>query len=261
MTDKIIATESGHWYERDGTPRYELIGANGKLRNTTLRDAKKFGYLPSVTTIIKVLSAPGLEIWKRNNLLLAALTLPKGDDESLDDYADRVVRDAEEQASKARQLGTDIHAAIESAFADRFYDSAYFDHVAAAMSSCAKFAGDQCWESEKSFASDIGYAGKVDLHCTTGGGYVIDFKTTAFDDAAKLKTWDEHHMQLAAYRQGLGMPFARCAICYVSTTTGQAHVIEVTEDELSRGQAMFFAAFSVWKAKNRYSPIEWQEAA
>lgn len=33
--------EAGHWYSKEGEPKYTIIGANGKERNTTLRDAKK----------------------------------------------------------------------------------------------------------------------------------------------------------------------------------------------------------------------------
>ena len=36
-----FTSESGHWYTQEGEPMYTIIGANGKERNTTLRDAKK----------------------------------------------------------------------------------------------------------------------------------------------------------------------------------------------------------------------------
>ena len=45
-------SESGHWYTQEGEPMYTIIGANGKERNTTLRDAKNLGLVPSVTTIL-----------------------------------------------------------------------------------------------------------------------------------------------------------------------------------------------------------------
>ena len=40
MTDKHTS-ESGHWYTEEGEPKYTIIGANGKERNTTLADARK----------------------------------------------------------------------------------------------------------------------------------------------------------------------------------------------------------------------------
>ena len=64
-----VATEAGHWYKRDGATAYTIEGANGKVRNTTLRDARKHGLLPSVTTIMRVAASPALEKWKRLDLL------------------------------------------------------------------------------------------------------------------------------------------------------------------------------------------------
>ena len=72
----IRAAESTHWYAKDGTPVYEVPRASGEgMRNTTLRDARKMSLVPSVTTIINIAAKPGLEAWKLNQLLLAALTL------------------------------------------------------------------------------------------------------------------------------------------------------------------------------------------
>ena len=60
-TPTTFAAESGHWYQADGTPAYEIVGANGKMRPTTLRDARKLNLYPSVTTIIRLMDAPGLD--------------------------------------------------------------------------------------------------------------------------------------------------------------------------------------------------------
>ena len=73
--------ESTHWYTRAGNPMYTIIGKNGKERNTTLRDARTLDLVPSVTTILGVAAKPGLEKWKQEQVLLAALTLPRQDGE------------------------------------------------------------------------------------------------------------------------------------------------------------------------------------
>ena len=70
-----FTSESGHWYAQDGEPMYTIIGANGKERNTTLRDAKSLGLVPSVTTILGMIAKPSLENWKINHALNSALTL------------------------------------------------------------------------------------------------------------------------------------------------------------------------------------------
>ena len=74
MASKFTA-ESGHWYAQDGEPMYTIVGANGVERNTTLRDARKEGFVPSVTTIIGIAAKPSLENWKIDQALNSALTL------------------------------------------------------------------------------------------------------------------------------------------------------------------------------------------
>ena len=54
MEIKTYLKESGHWYTRSGEPMYTVKANNGQQRNTTLRDARKYDLVPSVTTIINV---------------------------------------------------------------------------------------------------------------------------------------------------------------------------------------------------------------
>ena len=56
--------ETGHWYDRAGKPCYQQTTAKGALRGTDLRDARKQGLVPSVTTVLSVLAKPALETWK-----------------------------------------------------------------------------------------------------------------------------------------------------------------------------------------------------
>ena len=63
---------SGHWYSKDGSPRYTIEGKTG-VRATTLRDARKHDLVPSVTTILNLLAKPGLDNWKQEQVLLSAL--------------------------------------------------------------------------------------------------------------------------------------------------------------------------------------------
>jgi hypothetical protein len=250
----IIHASEGltHWYDREGRPRYTIIGANGKERPTTLRDARKHGYCPSVTTIIKCASAPALERWKRDQMLQAALTLPRLDGEAEAAWISRVWTDSGETSRKAAERGTAIHAAIQGAYEG--YDppdsSEYVKHVDGARSAVNKWMA-QRWTSERAFAHPLGFGGKLDLSSSIA---VLDFKSKEFDEKADLKTWDEQHMQLAAYREGLGMPTARAAIVYVSVTTpGLSRLIEIPEEELKRGWKMFLHLLNYWKAKNKFS--------
>lgn len=198
----MAVKESTHWYDRDGLPHYKVIGANGKERNTTLRDARKLDLLPSVTSIIKTAAAPGLEQWKINQACLACLTLPKVPGESLDQFMKRAKQDAVEQAVQAAARGTEIHAAIESGFATGAVSTEY----AAALRELTKLFPDadpDGWVAEASFSVDV-FGGKVDLYQYDPHSrnlIVVDFKTKEFikDSDPKKLVYDEHGMQLAAY--------------------------------------------------------------
>jgi hypothetical protein len=110
--------------------------------------------------------------------------------------------------------------------------------------------GTPTWATEKSFAHELGFGGKVDLHSKDGDGMVVDFKTKEFKDPSKVDAYDDQLLQLAAYRVGLGIPKARCANVYVSVTDpGLVKVIEWSEEELQRGWAMFQALLTYWQAK------------
>lgn len=246
-----FATSSGHWYALDGTPYYTIVGKNGKERNTTLRDARAHNLVPSVTSILKVLASPGLEQWKQKQLLEAALTLPKIEGEGLDQYSQRVIADSQEQAAKARDKGTEIHGELEKYYRGEkvFY---YTQEVEAVAEAVKKEFGDQEWQAERSFACKLGYGGKIDLHSQY---VVIDFKTKEFDDPKQVKCYDEHYMQLSAYRYGLGVHDAVCANVFVSTTVPWlVHIVEHSIEESRRGFEMFRLALQLWQLQKDYFP-------
>ncbi len=252
MTEIITAkhtSERGHWYRKDGTPAYEIIGKNGLPRPTTLRDARKEGLLPSVTSIIRLAAAPGLDIWKQDQTILACLTMPKIHAESEADYVARIKSDAKEQARQAAERGTLIHAYVQEGFSSvpytklaeegrRYYESARDTLVA------------ECnlveWVCEQSFARD-GYGGKVDLHCPE---ILVDVKPTE-KDLDTVNTWDEQSQQCAAYRHGLWLNNARCAILYINVITAASRLMWVSEEELKQGFNCFMALLKYWHAKNQ----------
>ncbi len=88
MIIKSADSESGHWYAADGSPTYKIIGKNGKERNTTVRDARELGLKPSVTTILGIIGKPGLNTWLQQQVLLAALTLPRIAGETEENWLD-----------------------------------------------------------------------------------------------------------------------------------------------------------------------------
>lgn len=259
-----FAAESGHWYQPDGTPAYEIVGANGKLRSTTLRDARKLGLFPSVTTILRMAAAPGLtryfeeqerkatirlvverlfqmklDSYDSPELLIDILDVPEFHEKCHDLAGDR--------ASKARERGTEIHAAIEQRVRGELVDEALIPFADAALSAVTEWAGPQKWEAERSFCSpDWGFGGKLDL---SSKDFIADFKTTD-KELSGIKTWPDHRRQLAAYRVGL-QGHQRCAIVYVSSVKPEAVVLEIDAEELRRGWMEFMYLLLFWKQSNK----------
>lgn len=250
---KSFASDSGHWYSFDGTPAYTIIGKNGKERNTTLRDARDLKLAPSVTKILNAIAKPGLEKWKQANLLMASLTLPRIEGESLDDYAERCIADSKEQSKKAMDLGTSIHTSLELAYLGKSFDPAHSEIVMKVQEEIKKKWGNELWTAEKSFACKLGYGGKVDL---SGDEIVIDFKTTSKPcDTAKDLVYEEHIMQLAAYSMGLfGNHDAIQANVFISTTTGNVQIVEHSWHDSYKAWQMFEHILEFWKLKNGYDP-------
>jgi len=243
--------ESTHWYTREGLPMYTITGKNGKERPTTLRDARSLNLVPSVTTILNVIAKPGLELWKQRQLLLAALTLPREGDEPEDDYLERIMRDSREEGRAAADKGTQIHAAIQSHYEEKPYD--FSEHVWGCNTEIIKEFGKQWWIAERPFSHELGYGGKVDLHCTQENGIVLDIKTKEFTELDQVDAYDEHLMQLAAYRVGLGLPDAWCANVFVSRDVpGLVKIIHWSQEDLKRGFQMFSHLLNFWQERNQH---------
>ena len=258
------ASESGHWYDRDGNQVVEVPNAKGdKLIKTTLRQARILNLAPGVTTIIGCAAAPGLERWKIKQAILASLTLTRGDGETDEDWLRRIDTDSKEHAKAAAEEGTRIHAAIQSAIEGTDYDTVYKPHV----------------------------DGVFDLLDSLDGNWLLDFKGKDGDGVSILneRLYDNHHMQLAATRRacrdfgvdcdqwtpevacisqlGYGTKAdlirwnsddpseLRAGIVFVSRThPGATHIMESQPHQLGAGWGMFVALLRYWQAKNDYRP-------
>ena len=256
MKVSAYTSEAGHWYTRTGQPAYTIVGKNGKERNTTLRDARQLNLLPSVTTILNVAAKPGLERWKMQQVLLASLTLPMRDDEPEEAYLERIMDDSREQGRAAADIGTQIHAAIQQHYENQA-GYPYADYVAGVDAKITNEFGKHSWVSEQAFAHELGFGGKCDMFTKNADdpkvGIILDIKTKEFTETDKVDGYDEHVMQLAAYRVGLGISQARCANVFVSRNVpGLVAVKEWTEEEVQRGWMMFAKLLEFWQLKNNY---------
>jgi hypothetical protein len=272
-----------HWYLRDGRAFHEIAKKDGSgNRAVTLADARKVLALPSVTNVLGVLAKPGLDAWKIEQGIMAALTLPRQPDESLDAFARRVVTDMGEQVEKAADLGSAIHNACEVYALNK--------QVPTDPKLLSLFEPWRKWfdENVERIGSieqtyvhhEHGYAGRVDMVALLKGDSVtgpywavVDFKTQKVKRSAKgeakptfYETWP---LQLAAYRQAVLASGAKNVTALVSVVIdsaqpGPVHV-RVWEDADGKSEARnpksegyfdaFVAALGLWKYVKGYDPV------
>lgn len=249
-----ISNQSSHWYYPDGKPCYEVERADGQgKRPTTLRDARKLGLLPSVTTILQVLRKPALEAWLTEQACLAVLTAPKLPDEQLDAFVERVLHTEKQQdaeSQKARDLGTDIHNAIEQSLGGFPVEARLVPFVEPVVKKALEFGRPTATEK---IIVGSGYAGKTDLICETDTLItVLDFKT-----CKKLpkQSWDEHLLQLSAYAAGLGNTGSKLLITaniYITTAIPSEIAVFTHQGWQETFERGFKPLLQHWKWANNY---------
>ncbi len=259
MQDEIknpLASQDGHWYRRsDGAAVYEVpMTSKAGMRRTNLKDARKLDLVPSVTSILKVMAAPGLEIWKAQQLLQAALTLPKKQGESLDAYAERIVEDSKAQGIAAASRGKQLHTAIELFIAGTVTKE-WTEHLTKLYETMLHHGiGMKLGQPERSFAAQLNglwYGGKVDYHHAIPT--VIDFKSKEKIEPKKQLVYEEHAMQVAAYGYGLfGNLNFRGLNVFVGVDDCEIRVHEHPPEDLERGLDMFGDVLSFWHRKHRF---------
>jgi hypothetical protein len=232
---------------------YTIIGANGKERNTTLADARKHGFVPSVTGIIGVSSKPALEEWKIKEAIKSTMVLNIESDETIDEYVRRCREHSKLVGKKAADRGSEIHYEIEQGFVSGLESAPY----TAIIDWLDQNYPLETWIAEDSFCAKEGYGGKIDLYSESG--IFIDFKTK--DDLKgkdpKRLVYDEHGMQLSAYAQGCGFDKAERVSIFVDredTSLIACHVLD--EETHSKHRDMFNSLLNYWKLTKNYDPSE-----
>lgn len=211
-----------HWYSPEGilVTAVERADGNGD-RPPTVRDARKLGLLPSVTTILQVLEKPALTEWKVEQAILAALTLPGIDGESMDERMARIREDMKAQSERAMEFGNIIHNAIATyGTTGRVVLAEYPEYVEPVV----RWMDDEQVRGthEAAMATDD-YAGTIDFYGSTRmfRHVLIDFKTQATRPGKKIKVYDEWAYQLAAYRAMVGYDYDCVNVIISSTEPGR----------------------------------------
>lgn len=245
-----FTAESGHWYTRSGEPAYTYENAVGDRKKTTLRQAKKYDLVPSVTSILGIADKPALTHWKILQAIDATFTVRRSDYEDDESHLKAVLNESRRVGREAAWRGTEIHAMVEKGFRDGLKSPAY----TAVREVLDKLHPNAVWRAEDSFCSRLGYGGKVDL-CSLSG-VLVDFKTKdnlADKEVSKL-VYDEHGMQLSAYAEG--MRFHNPERISIFIDRDDPTIVKYyywDRDSHQRHLAMFKALLTYWQLAKNYT--------
>lgn len=124
--------------------------------------------------------------------------------------------------------------------------------------------GKSDWRSEDAVCHPLGFATKADLWTPNGCGWLFDFKGKKDADELTVKTYEDHHIQLAATREairhthGVDIPASNCRIIYFSRREqyGQfkAKVADACPAQIEQGWQMFQGLLQYHQAKTNHNP-------
>lgn len=278
--DDEMATEGGHWYLPDGSPFYTVPrasnskgGKKGEPRPVSLRFDRKVLYAkkagPSVTTVSKIIEKPALNAYHERNVFEATMVWCAGNDKPISevdfDAVFKIVKEKSREHGRKRAAGgTELHGAVEHYLLGGYaaVDRKWRDHIEAILGALEQYGLDiHDGRPEHSFFHPLGYGGKVDFHQTgisdtdiEHDGLVLDFKSKERIEDKKQLAYDEHAMQIAAYREGLRIPNARGINIFVGEEDREVRIHEWKQSDLQRGWKMFQLLFRFWQVKNNYYP-------
>lgn len=248
----------GHFYDRNGVARHTVPKANGDgMRDSHVGDARKNDWLPSVTTILSVIQKPSLERYKIRQAVLAALSLPRIENESSDDFVARIYRDADEHAKAARDKGTAVHDVYCRYFHGQFIaeESAHF------VNRIREYESEQIdkvyWSEKVLVAQD--YAGTADLFMKhkLHGNLICDFKGQDVRED-RPAFYKEFVWQIGAYVQAheyqTGAKLDGGAVIVFDRTTGKLYPWYYSRAEIEVGIKAFNACKTLWQIDREYVP-------
>jgi hypothetical protein len=258
-------SEGGHWY-MPGPPvqcAYEILGVNGKWRATHLGDARKFGWFPGASSIVRIEAAPQLERWKIRQAVLSALTHPKvGEIKDAEELFLMIERDSHEQVKQAAARGTAIHKAIENFIAEGVVDPQYEPYITAVRRELFLLSGvddRHAWRTEVAVTHPYGFGGRIDL-VSEELGWTVDLKGKEFGVDDEIKGYPEQCRQLAAYREAK-VRTSRTANIYISRNhPGLVRAFEWSEEESAKAWKEFCVLLTFWQLKNNM-PLRTMQAA
>lgn len=183
-----------HFYTKDG------ICVRG------LREARKVSACPSPTTVLSMLSSEGLKIYFRRQMFDAAMTTPRNEKLTDDEFYAECCKWADEHGQIARDKGGEFHDLIQSYNLARKHQKP----IPEALSQWeGQYRNYIKWYEENVAESILveevvfggGYAGRVDHICRLKNDriFCVDVKTQALKGKKKFAHYTSWALQLGAY--------------------------------------------------------------
>lgn len=261
-----------HFYDREGKPVYQVPNKSkpGQMRDTSLRDARKLDLAVGVTTILKVAASPQLTDYIINETIEACIETPYikpqysdmgvqlDSNDDIEEYKKSILDKGKAKLDKQAEAGTAIHKALEMYYLTGIIDVGTQQHTLPVIKEIeARYPGVK-FIPEETFNYNGLYGGSIDLHSSDGDGIVLDFKVKDRDAErmAKLKGYDNNMQQVAAYREGLGLPKAETGNIFISSQVPGLHMFEIyTEEQTARAWRMFRCLLSYWHLDKNFKEV------
>ena len=262
------ASEAAHWYAVENgivVPRNVCKSADGKKEiNTTLRQARPKGYLPSVTSILMEMKSLALEKWKISMAVQAAMTIDRLPEEGLDAFVERSMQDFAQVSDTYKEYGRRAHSICERIAKEHklLSTDADLEHIALMFWKWLdETAADVLFVEE--MVAGYGYAGCVDLviQLKDGPVAIVDIKTQRPKAGKPFSAWESYAPQLVAYGDALAvckndLRFRHAKhINLMVSSDPEVHTIEAIEHEATEtNRARFLTTYLVWCLARGYFP-------
>ena len=248
----------------------EIPSADGrKMIRPNIRHARKFGWLPSVTSINKLLKSHSLEEWKQNSVVKLCAKHPfdtfipssatASEDEHLDEYATYITDMLDNEVGGYADQGIAIHAALAQWISHKTESQ---NPELAEM--CHQFDEHMLerkikhWESEHTLANrDLGWAGTPDAWGIGDGvSILIDMKSMDIDKFEK--PYESWLLQQGAYYSLIMRETSMPNVLFEQMLVHRdkpSRVRFVPMENVPEWSVAFEHLFAVWCRTNNYDPI------
>jgi hypothetical protein len=272
-----------HAYTISGEARHyqktKSKSAKSDTRPTNIRDIREHKLFPSVTEYCKMLAAPGLEEYKKTKIIEACFNYAAPNSVDLAAYRNQILIIAGKEPSDAADLGTKIHASIETYLTNKeqwdgeeifnLQDGRGVQASEFVLPVIAKL-NDLNIIVDKTETVVVnptyGYGGTVDLIGKRAGDIhvIVDFKSKKTKEGEEVEAQETHPLQIAAYMAailkrdwstiGEWNEMIEGYNIYVSTTEiGRVEHITHNSYELFTAWNAFKHCVNLWEWRNGYS--------